>query len=198
MDFLLRVLMKKITILMISLISTFACAEPLPKPWYQSNLEQYEGGVLWMDDSRNNRIGYLKSKTGTATSGNILQNISPPEEWFGRRVRLTAFIKTTKLRGSASMFMSIDHGDGYKTFDHAPKGGLKGNADWQQISIVLDIPRDRAAQILFGVRLLGKGEVYFDDFKFEVVGYDVEVTGKTEKRERKMEPTNLSFETGEN
>jgi hypothetical protein len=194
--FFVEVFMKKIIILMILIISTFAYAEPLPKPWYQSNLEQYEGGAMWKDDSKKDRFGYLKSKAGAVTGGDILQNISPLEEWLGRRVRLTALIKTKMLQGSASIFMSIDHGDGYKTFDHAPKGSRREDADWQQFSIVLDVPQGRAAQILFGVRLLGKGEVYFDDFKFEVVSYDVEVTGKTQERERKMGPSNLSFDGG--
>lgn len=183
--------------LIISMISPFICAEPLPKPWYQSNLEQYEGGVLWKDESQKDRVGYIKSKVGTVTSGSILQHVSPLDDWFGRRVRLTALIKTSMLQGSANIFMSIDHGDGYKTLGSAPKHGLVVDAGWQQFSIVLDIPQDRTAQILFGVRLLGRGEVNFDEFKFEVVGYDVEVTGKTEERERKMGPENLGFESGE-
>lgn len=179
------------------LICALVSAEPLPKPWYQTNLELYESGVLITDDAQKNKFGYLKSKNEIsqhASKGNILQNVSPPQEWLGRRIRLTALINTKTLYGSANIFMSIDHGDGYKTSDIQPLNKTTENSDWEKFSIVLDMPQSRSAEILFGISLHGKGEIYFDDFKFEEVGYDIETTGETKERSKKGYPANLNFE----
>ena len=183
------------------LICALSRAEPLPKPWYQTNLEQYESGVLIQDEAQKNKFGYLKSKSEIAqhtSKGNILQNVSPPDEWLGRRIKLTAQIQTKALYGSANIFMSIDHGNGYKTYDLQPLNIISENSDWQNYSIVLDVPQSRNTEILFGVSLLGKGEIYFDNFKFEEVGYDIETTGKTEERRKKSYPANLNFEEKKN
>lgn len=193
--------MRSILALASILICALSNAEPLPKPWYQTNLEQYESGVLIIDDVKNNKIGYLKSKNEIAqhtSKGNVLQNVSPPQEWIGRRIRLTALINTKTLQGSANIFMAIDHGDGYKTSGIQSLNKTSETAEWEQFSIVLDMPQSRSAEILFGISLLGKGEIYFDDFRFEEVGYDVETTGETRERNKKGYPANLNFEEKQN
>jgi hypothetical protein len=193
--------MKKILALAGTLICASSTAEPLPKPWYQTNLEQYESGIFIQGDVQKNKFGYLKSKNEAAlhtSKGNILQNISPPDEWLGRRIRLTAQINTKELYGSANFFMNIDHGNGYKTTGLQPLNKISANSDWQSYYIVLDVPQSRNAEILFGISLLGKGEIYFDNFNFEEVGYDIESTGKAEERRKKAHPANLNFEEKKN
>jgi len=113
---------------------------------------------------------------------------------LGRRIRLTAFVKVDISSGAANIFMAISHGFGFKTQDYMKYRRLEDSADWQELSIVLDVPDQRNADILFGVDLRGKGEIYFDDFKFEEVTYDVELTGETIERKPKKAPANLSFE----
>jgi hypothetical protein len=82
---------------------------------------------------------------------------------------------------------------------------VKGTTDWKQLEVVLDVPREGAAQIRFGVMLAGKGRVWVDDFQFEVVGNGVKTTGgtvETGKASAGMgpverlpaEPKNLDFE----
>lgn len=175
-------------------------ASPLPKPWYQSNLEQFKAGVLEVsledEDDKFIRYGYLKSTGNSVTKGSVLQNISPLDEWLGYRVRLTGRLKSNSEYGHAVMFMSIDHGYGIKTYDYMSDRRIKGKRDWQEYSIVLDIPQESSAYILFGVSLSGKGEVYFDDFEFEVVDSDIEVTGTMDERRKKGKPRNLNFENG--
>ncbi|NQZ23645.1 MAG: hypothetical protein HRT53_16540 [Colwellia sp.] len=91
--------------------------------------------------------------------------------------------------------MSIKHGYGYQSYDYMPEYRIKGQTDWQKLSIVLDIPSEPNAEILFGVMFKGQGEVYFDEFKFEEVGYDIDVTGETKIRGNQGRPSNLSFES---
>ena len=169
-----------------------ANAKLLPKPWYQSNLESYESGTRESLDAYN-FVGYLKSINDKASSGSVLQHISPLEEWLGQRVKLTARIKTEELLDHVVVFMSIHHGYGYMSLDNMSDRQIKNSNGWQEYSIVLDIPQQRNANILFGVRLTGNGVVYFDDFKFEVVDSSVEVTGITKELPIKKGPDNLSF-----
>ena len=189
--------MKSLIGLIVIIFSTNVYADALPKPWYQTNLQQYQAGTDLIDELQGERFGYLKSKVINASSGSVLQNISPPDEWLGRRMKLTALIKTNLIKGSANMFMRIEHGYGYKTFDYKRNNRIKGDTDWQSYSIVLDVPHEANTDILFGISLQGQGEVFFDDFKFEEVDYDVEVTGETKERSRKPTPSNLSFEYGQ-
>ncbi len=181
-----------VSIFFLLCVLNVAKAEPLPKPWYQSNLESYESGTKESLDNYD-IVGYLKSINDKASSGAVLQHISPLEEWLGQRVKLTARIKTEELLDYAVMFMSIHHGYGYTSSDNMSDRQIKDSNDWQEYSIVLDIPQQRNANILFGVRLAGNGVVYFDDFKFEVVDSSVEVTGFTKELPVKKGPGNLSF-----
>jgi hypothetical protein len=187
----------KIFIILMTLIYSFSNlvnAAPLPKPWYQTNLEQFEAGITKPENNEINHYGYLKSTITRASRGAVLQNISPPEGWLGLRVRFTGNIKTDIKRGNANLFMSITHGYGYRTYDYMLNRKLFGKLDWQEYSIVLDIPQEPKASIIFGVNLKGEGIIYFDDFEFEIVDYDVDVTGTTEEIKKRGIPQNLNFE----
>jgi hypothetical protein len=51
---------------------------------------------------------------------------------------------------------------------------IAGSTDWQLRSVTLDIPED-AATLNFGVINSGRGQVWIDDLKLEVVGKEVPV-----------------------
>jgi hypothetical protein len=80
---------------------------------------------------------------------------------------------------------------------------IKGTTDWKQYEVVLDVPKEGAAQIYFGVLLAGKGQVWVDDFKFEAVDNSVKTTGRARETGKAAvalakglpkEPSNLDFE----
>lgn len=140
------------------------------------------------------RYGYLISNVRKTTrKGTVLQHVSPPEEWLGKRVRMTARLKTKLEHGYAYMFMNIESSYDI-SHDHMEGRGIVGEGDWQTYSIVLDIPFEPTTSILFGVGMIGKGELFFDDFKFEVVGQNVEVTGSAKPKTKRNIPSNLDFE----
>ncbi|MBK8906281.1 MAG: hypothetical protein IPM53_34210 [Anaerolineaceae bacterium] len=57
--------------------------------------------------------------------------------------------------------------------DRAPSG----STDWQQYTIVLDVPENVAvSHIYYGLYLSGSGKVWLDDLQFDIVGDDVPVT----------------------
>ena len=190
--------MVKIKVLMIVGMSlcSLAQAAPLPLPWYSAG--QLEAGLLDQPsestDAPSGGIGYLRSVDNESNSGSVLQTASPAQAWLGRRVRLTGKLKTDLNKGQASMFMTITHGQDDFSYDDMGFRKLQGQLDWQTYSIVLDVPYEANAVILFGVSMDGKGELNFGDFNFEVVGYDVEVTGSVRTLNRRSGPKNLGFE----
>lgn len=167
-------------------------AEKLPKPWYQVNLEDLDAGLIVEEDGK--KYGYLVSIGNKKVEGSVLQNISPMSEWLGQRVRLTAKIKTELSSGVGSLFMQID-GQYYLASDSMNDRKIIGETDWQEYAIVLDMPDEPMASVLFGVNLNGNGMVYFDDFSFEVVDHDVLVSGEVVPKKKKGKPYNLDFET---
>jgi hypothetical protein len=112
----------------------------------------------------------------------------------GQRVRMSGFVRAKDVADWAGLWMRVD---GTKnemlSFDNMQERAVKGTSDWRKYEIVLDVP-DAAEQIAFGVLLTGKGQLWLDDLKFEVVGKDVPTTGGPPKQRAPQGPKNLDFE----
>jgi len=134
--------------------------------------------------------------------GNLMQAFAA-DDFRGKRVRMSAFVKVENVERMAGLWMRVDGLEKSTiAFDNMSTRPIKGTSDWQEYKIVLDIPQE-AADISFGVMLPGKGQLWVDDFKFEVVGDDVATTAlPVEPQARKgkpnpnlpKEPKNLDFE----
>jgi hypothetical protein len=94
----------------------------------------------------------------------------------GKRLRLSAWIKSEKVVGWAGFWMRIDN-EKHKVvaFDNMQDRAVRGSTEWTTHSIVLKVPRD-ARKLLFGVIMEGTGAVWVDDFEFSLVGPEVPVT----------------------
>lgn len=105
----------------------------------------------------------------------MLQGIRA-DNFRGKRVRLSGYIKTENVGNYAGMWMRIDAAD-MKTldFDNMQDRPIKGTTEWKQYEVVLDVPAE-AQQIAFGVNLSESGQVWIDDLKLEIVGQE---TAKT-------------------
>ena len=51
-----------------------------------------------------------------------------------------------------------------------------------------------ASNIIFGASLNGEGQIWFDNFSFEIVDNTVPLTGSGAKNITKAQPENLNFE----
>lgn len=154
---------------------------------------KYEIGVE-NDVERNGKVGFIKSidKKIKKEFGTIMQSFVP-EEYYGKRVKLSAFIKSENVEDWAGMWMRID---GEKNvllgFDNMQNRSIKGTNAWKKYEIVLDIPKE-SINLAYGVLLSGTGSVWLDDFKFEIVDSTVPTTGNKGK-EVKTKPSNTSFD----
>lgn len=136
--------------------------------------------------------GYIKSKGLNPKGFGTLMQMSRADDYRGKRVRMSAYIKSEKIEGWAGMWMRID-GPESKTlsFDNMADRPIKGTTNWGKYEVVLDVPGN-SEYIAFGILLRGKGQAWIDDIQFEIVGSDVKTTGNENKYPKR--PINLNFE----
>jgi hypothetical protein len=120
--------------------------------------------------------------------GTLMQQIRA-EQYLGKRLRFAGFVKSEEVKDWAGLWMRVDQGTTVVSFDNMQSRPIRGTGDWQQYSVVLDVPKD-ATGIAFGVLLTGSGRVWLNNTKFEVVGVEVPTTGSMD---RPAAPVNLDF-----
>jgi hypothetical protein len=110
-----------------------------------------------------------------------LRHTFEAQTWWGKRVRLSAWIKTENVepktdgggRPGASLFLSTT-ADSNGTIYNAT---VTGTTDWTYEEIVIDIPAGSPAPYIpMGLSLIGTGQVWVRDMKFEEVSHDTPVT----------------------
>ena len=123
--------------------------------------------------------------------GTLMQDFSA-EQYKGKRMQLSAYIRTENVENWAGMWMRVEGaGQDSLGFDNMKNRQLKGTIDWKAYSIVLDVPQD-SKLIGFGILLSGAGKIWIDDVSFEEVKKDVAVTNMEKPLPAK--PSNLDFE----
>jgi hypothetical protein len=106
--------------------------------------------------------------------GGLLQFFRP-DEYAGRRIRLSAWVKGLDVR-LATIWMRVDGPSGEMlAFDNRRERVDNGTFDWRKQEIVLDVPR-QAATIFIGF-ILKQGRAWVDDFSIEIVDRKVRTTG---------------------
>src|SRR5262249_18588706 len=132
---------------------------------------------------------YLRSKEGIQTTGfvTLMQQFNATK-YLGKRVRLSANLKSDDVKEWGGLWMRVDDTDhpqdGYPSvlaFDNMHNGpkdrSIKGTTGWHNYSVVLDVP-ESATGINIGFLLSGPGALWANGIKVEVVGSDVPVTGR--------------------
>lgn len=137
-----------------------------------------------------------------------LQQIISAAEYRGKRLRLTGWIKTADAN-RAGLWLSIDSDRRLLGFDNMWNRSARGDTDWKQYSVVLDVPNE-AVNIRFGTILSGKGQAWADDLRVELVDPTTPVTNMLSPEESAQDnervakrrpatvtkPVNLGFEDG--
>jgi hypothetical protein len=149
---------------------------------------------------------YLKPTTDQPRRFGTLSQRFAADQYRGKRLRMTAFVKSQDVEDRATLSMTV-HGKEMTglVWDNMYARPIKGSNDWKEYAIVLDVPADAAGatEIVFGLYFRGKGQVWVDDFQFETVGQDVATTAMPAQPQKRqdaiakdlpMEPKNLDFE----
>ncbi len=158
--------------------------------WFNSGNADYEIGVDHGVKHGGSASAYIKAKeTISGGSYEVLSQFIQADDYRGKRLRLSSYIRANQVEGWAGIWMNIaGSGNQMLGLDNMQNRPITGTSDWQKYEIVLDIPADGMG-IGFGALLQGKGEIWLDDVQLEVVGQDVPTTNPYEQR-----PLNLDFE----
>jgi hypothetical protein len=168
----------------------------IPRGWYAagSNPSEYEMGIDNSVFQNGQACAYIKSKSPKENQfGTLMQTISA-ENYLGKRLMLSGYIKSEDVKVWSGMWMRIDGESNQQLgFDNMRDRAIKGTTDWKQFEIVLDIP-ENSTTINYGVLLGGDGKVWFDNFELKEVDKNVPVTSLKKKSKLPSQPINLDFE----
>jgi hypothetical protein len=188
-------------VLLISLTITLFSFE-LPTGWFKagSDPKSYDMGIDKGAGQDGKNAATIKSNTKKIKGfGTLMQNCLP-DNYLGKRVRMTGLVKTKDVSDWAGLWFRVDEksSNNSLSFDNMKDGkkdrSIKGTTDWTKYEIVLNVPL-KASNLAYGALLVGNGQIWFDDFKFEVVDTNVPTTGKgKEEIMPNKEPVNLDFE----
>jgi hypothetical protein len=104
----------------------------------------------------------------------ILQQAVRADEFRGKRIRFSAYLKTEGAADGAALWLRQDTPNWQKAWNRWDNP-IRGTTDWKEYSYVLDVAPD-AQGIDFGAGLQGRGRIWIDAVKFEEVGKEIPVT----------------------
>jgi hypothetical protein len=120
---------------------------------------------------------YLKSQVAHPSGFGTLMQAFQGSQYRGKRVRMTANVKAQAVQNWAGLWMRVDGTNQHILgFDNMQDRPIRGTLDWKQYAIVLDVPQESIG-IFFGILLVGQGEVWLENVKFEIVNNTVPKTG---------------------
>jgi hypothetical protein len=172
----------------------------VPDGWHTGGRrpDNYEMGI----DSRVKHEGKPCARikfvgSDTKSFGTLAQTFKA-NDYRGKRLRLSAWIKTRKAE-AACLWMRVDGPNGQILgFDNMENRPITGSKDWKKHDLILDVPK-AARHIAFGALVGGEGQAWISGFRFETVNYDVPVTNmlpfgrKDDKPVYPKQPVNLDF-----
>ena len=188
-----------------ALILMVACtliAFDLPKGWIIAGSDpgSYEMGTAPGAGQDGKNAATIRSLKKKIDGFGTLMQTCMPGQYLGKRVRMSGLLKTKDVSDWSGLWLRIDQKGSDETlgFDNMHDGktdrSVKGSSEWTRYEIVLDVP-EKASLLAYGALLVGTGQIWFDDIKFEVVDKSVPVTGAgDEELEQKTNPVNLNFE----
>lgn len=171
----------------------------LPNGWFKAGEEpnSYEMGLDQSILKTGNNSAYIESKKDRILGFGTMMQTSSAKEYLGKRIKMTAYLKTENAEDWSGMWLRIDpeHGHEELGFDNMQDRAITGTTDWTKCEIVLDVPM-QSWTLNYGVLLSGTGKVWFDDFTFEVVDKNVPTTELSYLTSKSVleAPENIGFE----
>ncbi|MBO1581733.1 helix-turn-helix transcriptional regulator [Bacillus sp. XF8] len=176
-----------------------AMQKGLPKGWVLSGSHptEYEMGLDYEIVHQGKASAYIKAKEDVTHGGfTTLMQMFKADKYRGKRLRLTAFIKSESVKDWAGLWVRVDGKDTDPlAMDNMQNRPIKNTTNWQPYSVVLDI-KEEALGIAFGILLSGEGCIWADGFRFDEVDEKVPSTDLAENFYETLseKPTNLQFE----
>jgi hypothetical protein len=125
------------------------------------------------------RAGYDKVANSQTPTSLVIRSLNSSAEGFaglsqkcdatpyrGQRVRISVWIKTDGVNGSAQFSFSVKDQAGARLVQGGD--GVGGSRYWRQYAAVVDVPEE-AATLSYGMTLSGAGKAWFNDLQIDVV-----------------------------
>lgn len=171
---------KLLKIIFLSSIILSFLSFDLPSEWIKggSHRDSYQMGIDTSDSRNGKHTSTIKSIEKDIDGFGTLMQISLPNEYLGKRIRMSGYIKSKEVADWAGLWLRVDHPKTKKpiAFDNMYDRSITGTTDWTKYEIVLDVSKN-ASKIAYGALLVGTGQIWFDDIAFEVVDSTVSLTG---------------------
>jgi len=170
-----------------------------PPGWSKNGAkpEAYVVGVDSLQTWGGMPSAYVESLSPAVDGGfGGMMQMASAENYAGKRVRLSGWIKTEDAnQGGGHLWLRIDGQERGQTlgFDNMNNRPVKGTTDWQEASVVLDVPAGASA-LAYGFFVAGGGKMWVNGQRIEEVGSDVPSTNMVTKPALPKAPSNLGFD----
>lgn len=167
--------------------------------WFaETRKGDFQAGLDHAEKHSGATAAYMKSVVQKPREFGNLTQWFDANDYLGKRIRMTAWVKSELSSGTAQLWLRIDGEwkDAAKvgSFDNMNDRPIRGKTNWSRYSLVVDVPKNSRI-VVFGLMLLGTGQVWLDDVSFEEVSTAVPLTGNSTGQKTKA--TNLDFEQNE-
>jgi beta-lactamase regulating signal transducer with metallopeptidase domain len=137
---------------------------------------------------------YVKSIQPVSEGFGGMMQTCDATAYRGKRVRLSASLKTHDAIGGAYLWLRVDGGEGDKmlAFDNMQDRPVAGTRDWTPCAVVLDVPAE-AKTLNFGFFIEKTGQAWVSGLAFEEVGSEVPTTSRIGTQALPPKPVNLEF-----
>jgi hypothetical protein len=95
----------------------------------------------------------------------------PAEQFLGKRVRVSAWVKTKDMTSPMGIYIRARGPNDSNMADADPKSRkmVESEDGWKHLFIEINVPPG-AMNLSYGIFFRGRGKIWVDDFKTEVVG----------------------------
>jgi hypothetical protein len=144
----------------------------LPNGWYAdgNNKENYEIGIAKGEGMDGKNAATIKCKEEAYDQFGSLVQESSPEKYLGKQIKMTAYVRSENVENWAGLWMRVDGmgKDEMLSFDNMQNRPITGTTEWKKYEIILPVP-ESASNLAYGALLDGTGQIWFDNFTFEVI-----------------------------
>jgi len=170
-----------------------------PEGWFKNGAKSgsYVVGVDSTQPWGGMPSAYVESLAPSVEEGfGGMMQTTAADSYAGKRVRLSGWVKTENAdEGGGHLWLRVDGQERGQTlqFDNMNNRPVKGTSDWQEASIVLDVPASASA-LAYGFFVQGGGKMWVNGQKIEEVGPEVPSTNMITKKALPTAPRNLGFD----
>lgn len=170
-----------------------------PAGWFRNGAkaDNYVVGVDSNETWGGMPSAYVQSLTPNVEGGfgGMMQTTSA-ENYLGKRVRLSGWIKTENAEQGGQLWLRVDGQERNQVlqFDNMDNRSVKGTKDWQEASVVLDVPAGARA-LAYGFFVKGGGKMWVSGQQIQEVGTNVPSTNMIKPpAAAPTAPRNLGFD----